>query len=577
VETAVTSSLNPSRLLGVVASGAALAVVAGTVAPAVASATDGTPPAIYGVLSPVQAGAPILFGYFTQGDPTCSVTDGALPAGVTLDPTACELRGTPFIGGLYTFTVTASNSVGPDASVQSALEVDSLSGGGYQELDPVLDQPFDQHVFDLDYPSPTFSLDDPTDLPDGLTLDPDGRLHGTPTSLQHADTLSLRATNVLGSSLSDLAIRVQPATAAVTGTPDPATAGTFYSFQFGWTGAAHPTFSLASGQLPTGFVLYSDGTLAGTPQEPTPGTQFTVTATDGVATASEDVTLVVDPSAPTISRTPTAATRARSYGFDYALTGIPRPTTTVTSGSLPPGLSLNTDGDISGVPSTDGHYEFTVTATNGSATDATITSVIDVSDATIVLGGTPPAGTVGTPYSFQFTAEGTPQPTVTASGNLPRGLTLSPSGLLSGTPTTAGTYAFTVTAANGGVDPSQSSSITLRIGTTTPTVSIAGHRATEGNSGRKAFTFTVSLSSPSPTPVTVHWATANGTAKAGSDYVARSGTLTFAPGQTTKTVTVQVKGDRTKEATEAFTVRLSRPGHARLGQASATGTIVNDD
>lgn len=571
------SFLTTRRVLGLAAGAAALAVVAGTAAPAVASATDATAPYIGGDPGPQRVGTPISFDYYTHGSPTCSLTAGALPPGVTLDATACGLRGTPTLfGGLYSFTVTATNGVAPDATVDTTLEVDSLFTGGNQEVDPVLGQPFDQRLVSFDYPPPTFSLDDPADLPDGLTLDPDGRLHGTPTSLQHADTLSLRRTNALGSALTDLAVRVQVPAPQITGTPGPATAGTYSSFQFGWTGTGTPTFSVSSGQLPAGLLLLSNGALYGTPTVPGP-TQFTVSATDGVDTATEDVTFVVNPSTPTISGTPAMGHRWLNYLWGYSLGGIPKPTTTVTAGSLPPGLSLGTDGYLTGVPSAAGHYEWTVTATNGSGTDASITSSMDVSGGSIVVGGPyPPAGVVGTPYSDQLTLEGTPQPTATVQGNLPPGLTLSPSGLLSGTPTTPGRYTFTVIGANG-IDPSTSWIATVDVVSATPTVSIAGHRATEGNRGTKAFTFTVSLSGAASTPVTVHWATANGTATAGSDYRARSGVLTFAPGQTTKTVTVQVKGDRIKEPTETFSVRLSRPAHAVLGAATATGTIVNDD
>jgi Calx-beta domain/Putative Ig domain len=570
------------RRVAVLAAGAgALALVTGALAPSVASATDGTAPYIGGQPDPQRAGSPVSFDYYTHGSPTCSVTDGALPAGVTLDPAACGLRGTPFVGGLSTFTVTATNGVAPDASVQTTLEVDALAAGGDQELDPVLDQPFDQHVFSLDYPAPTFSLDDPSDLPDGLTLDPDGRLHGTPTSLQRADTLSLRATNNLGTSVRDLVIRVQAPTAAITGTPGQAAAGIPYDFRFGWTGAGAPSFSLTSGQLPRGLSLTTDGALAGTPQEVTPASDITVSATDGVATASTTVSLTVGPSAAAIWGTPPMGTRWIGYSWHYGLGGIPAPTTSVISGQLPPGLTLSDDGWISGVPSEPGHYEFTVIAINGSGAETMLPSSIDVSGGSIALNGLPPQGTVGSAYSYQFDVGGFPAPAVTVTGDVPRGLTVSPTGLLAGTPTTPGTYRFTLQADNG-VDPSPTWTSTVQIlaahtGTPTPAVRIEGHRAAEGDRGTTPFTITVSLSRASATRVTVHWATANGTAKAGSDYAARSGTLTFAPGQTTRTVTVQVTGDRAREATEAFTVRLSRPTHATLGQAVAAGTIVDDD
>jgi hypothetical protein len=110
-----------------------------------------------------------------------------------------------------------------------------------------------------------------------------------------------------------------------------------------------------------------------------------------------------------------------------------------------------------------------------------------------------------------------------------------------------------------------------------PTLSINDVSLTEGNSGPKNFTFTVKLSKASASTVTVNFATANGTALAGSDYLVKSGVLTFAPGQTSKTVVVQVKGDTMVEPNETFFVKLSGATHATIADNSGTGTIQNDD
>ena len=89
---------------------------------------------------------------------------------------------------------------------------------------------------------------------------------------------------------------------------------------------------------------------------------------------------------------------------------------------------------------------------------------------------------------------------------------------------------------------------------------------TEGNSGTTDAVFTVSLSEPSDQTATVHYATQDRSAIAGSDYLATSGTLTFAPGQTVQTISVPVVGDRLGEEVEAFDVILSNP----------TGAILHD-
>ena len=99
----------------------------------------------------------------------------------------------------------------------------------------------------------------------------------------------------------------------------------------------------------------------------------------------------------------------------------------------------------------------------------------------------------------------------------------------------------------------------------------------EGDSGTTELTFTVTLSAASDLEVTLAYATADGTASAGADYRAANGELRFAPGETELTVSVPVLGDLTPEADETLTLTLSAPVNAKLGSATATGTIVNDD
>lgn len=99
----------------------------------------------------------------------------------------------------------------------------------------------------------------------------------------------------------------------------------------------------------------------------------------------------------------------------------------------------------------------------------------------------------------------------------------------------------------------------------------------EGLFGAREFVFTVTLSAASSASVTVNYGTANGTAAAGSDYNARSGILTFAPGQTTKPIGIAVKGDWKREADEAFFVNLSNAVGAQLQDSQGVGTILNDD
>ena len=111
-----------------------------------------------------------------------------------------------------------------------------------------------------------------------------------------------------------------------------------------------------------------------------------------------------------------------------------------------------------------------------------------------------------------------------------------------------------------------------------PALSINDVSLTEGNTGTVNAVFTVTLSKASGRTVTVKYATADGTAVAASDYTAKPPTvLTFLPGQTTKTVAVQVLRELVKEPDETFFVNLSEPVNATTTDAQGVGTILNDD
>jgi Calx-beta domain len=110
-----------------------------------------------------------------------------------------------------------------------------------------------------------------------------------------------------------------------------------------------------------------------------------------------------------------------------------------------------------------------------------------------------------------------------------------------------------------------------------PLVGINNAELPEGNAGTRPFVFTVSLSAPSAGPVTVGFSTRNGTAQAGSDYIATSGTLTFAPGELTQQITVLVNGDTEPEEIEVFFVDLTNASGATLGDAEGLGRIFTDE
>jgi hypothetical protein len=111
-----------------------------------------------------------------------------------------------------------------------------------------------------------------------------------------------------------------------------------------------------------------------------------------------------------------------------------------------------------------------------------------------------------------------------------------------------------------------------------PSLSISDVTVSEGNTGTVNAVFTVSLSAAWNQTVTVHYSTADNTATtAGNDYQTKSGTLIFAPGVTTQTITVVVNGDRIGEADESFFVNLDSPTVASIADGQGVGTILDDE
>ncbi len=113
---------------------------------------------------------------------------------------------------------------------------------------------------------------------------------------------------------------------------------------------------------------------------------------------------------------------------------------------------------------------------------------------------------------------------------------------------------------------------------TSPSLSIDDISVSEGDAGSKNLVLTVTQSAISAKTVTVNYATADGIAKAASDYTATNGTLTFAPGSAlTRTIVIPISGDVLAEADETFYVFLSAATNASIGKARGVGTILNDD
>jgi len=290
-----------------------------------------------------------------------------------------------------------------------------------------------------------------TGLPSWATLSSAGLLNGTPNAVA-TTTMSVRATNSAGSAgptnFSLTIAGIPPVITSMSPLPG-GTNGTPYSFQFAATGTSPVTWS-ATG-LPAWASLSASGLLTGTPNVSTTTilavTASNVAGTDGPHNFS--LTVVTPPVAPTITSTSPLpnGTLGTGYSFQFAAGGS-APITWSGTG-LPGWASLSSAGMLTGTPNAVAVSTLHVTATNGTGSDGphdfslTVTGVAPSITSTTPL----PGATAGTAYSYQFTATGTAPITWGATG-LPSWASLSSVGALTGTPPTAASSSFAVTATN---------------------------------------------------------------------------------------------------------------------------------
>ena len=256
--------------------------------------------------------------------------------------------------------------------------------------------------------------------------------------------------------------------------------GFSFGVESGGTGAL--TWTVTQGAVPPGLTLSPDGWLSGTPT--TVGSfAFTVTATDSAqpamsgshpfnVTISTPAPLVIDP-----GQSPPTGVHSTSYYFTFTATGGYLPLSwTVTAGTLPPGLTLDSYGTLSGTPTqaSSTPFAFTVTVTDSSTPTVATNSVayaITISEPPppSINGTPPPTATVGSPYSFQFSLSDGLAPFVWSSPTASMGgLAVSPDGVLSGTPSTAGIFPITLTVKDALNQSSPVTPFTVRIAMARP-------------------------------------------------------------------------------------------------------------
>lgn len=296
-------------------------------------------------------------------------------------------------------------------------------------------------------------------IPAGLTLDTTGLLHGTPTGSGAAYNFEVEATNASGADTQAYTGNVNELPAFTGSTVPLLRVGVPYSATVQHTGYPEPVFTVQAGSMPAGMVLSSAGLVSGTP---TTAGAYSVTIrmtnaagfVDRVASGQVEAALA----APVITTTTLSAMSVGiAFSQQLAATGNPAPAFAVQSGSFPAGLTMDSAGLITGTPTTAGAYSVTPRATNSGGFDdqlftGTVSAALSVPVITTI---TLNAMYVGVAFSQQLFATGNPAPTwAVSTGPIVAGLSLSAAGLLSGTPTTAGAYGFTVTATNSqGSDP----------------------------------------------------------------------------------------------------------------------------
>ena len=273
-----------------------------------------------------------------------------------------------------------------------------------------------------------------------------------------------------------IALVVVPAALAIRFTNDsynmPAgVVGQPYSKQFNGAGGCGPAlpyqYSLIGGKLPAGLSLSSSGLISGTPtqagnssfwvnlSDQNPPTadwcrpseaqrQFTITVTDGTPAPAPAPALKIAQS----SLTPTTSVQNQPYSFQFTASGGGTQSWTVSSGSLPAGITLSKGGVLSGAATTTGSFTFKVQVSDGTRSDAQTYTLTVVTPLKVTTPVATPTAEVARPVQLHLTATGGKGPykwTPSGGTTLPAGLSLDPStGVLSGQPAAAGSYALKI-------------------------------------------------------------------------------------------------------------------------------------
>ena len=413
-----------------------------------------------------------------------SVILESLPPGLTLSA-AGLISGTPTIPGTAIFNVQIIDSVSRTAGKQLSITINPppLSVSTESPLPAgTAGIAYSQNVSAIGGTPPYLWSIVSGALPAGLTLSAAGVISGSPTTVGSSN-FTIQVTDSSSQTVSkSFSIAINPPPLSITTVPPlpAATVGTSYSQTLAATGGTLPyAWSVASGALPAGLILSVAGVISGSPT--TVGfSNFTVQLADsGSQTASKSFSIAINP--PPLSITTASSLPAATVGNAYlqalaATGGTPPYSWSVASGALPAGLTLSVAGVISGTPAAASASSFTVQVTDsGSQTGSKPLSITINPPAPNITTASPlPGASKGLAYSVTLTASGGTQPYSwsAAGGSIPPGLTFSSSGMLSGTPTSPGTFNFIFQLSDGdGRVTSKSFALTVQAGLTITTTS----------------------------------------------------------------------------------------------------------
>jgi hypothetical protein len=347
------------------------------------------------------------------------------------------------------------------------------------------------------------------------------------------------------------------------------TVGTAGSFTVTATGNPTPTFS-ETGALPSGVTLSSAGVLSGTPAAGAGGTYaITITAINGSSpNATQTFTLTVDQAPAITSANNTTFTVSTPGSFSVTGSGFPSPTFS-ESGNLPSGVTLSSAGVLSGTPSAGagGTYSFTITASNGVSPSTTQNFTLTVDQASAITSASSTTFTVGTAGSFAVTASGFPSPTLSETGALPSGVTLSSAGILSGTPAAGagGIYSIAITASNG-IGSNATQNFTLTVDQAPAITSASSTTFTAGTAGSFSVTGT---GFPSPT------FSETGALPSGVIF-SSTGVLSGTPtGVGSFLITIAASNGVSPNSTQNFTLTVSPGAASHFGITVPSSAFVN--